>query len=337
MTIQIRDGEHSVAQLMAKGKHILGRRHVLPSVPLLLHEIMVEGTFRDGTFLVTVFVCPTTAFCLAKDCGRHEPVSSDDVASLDLALYGSFFPLPSKDKFPSVSHEVDLIAPGAIQVAASGPIIINGDRKRVKLQVTNRGDRPIQVGSHFHFSEVNRELAFDRLAAFHKRLDIAAGTAVRFEPGDNRTVVLVEIAGKKRVTGGNSICSDLAHDASEQAKSAALAKLVERGFAHLPSEIPSAPIKPFEISRESYAAMFGPTTGDRIRLGDTDLWIRVEKDLTVYGDELKFGGGKTVREGMGQATGMRDEDCLDQVITNALIVDWSGIYKVCLNICLSAA
>ncbi len=80
------------------------------------------------------------------------------------------------------------------------------------------------------------------------------------------------------------------------------------------------------ISRQAYAEMYGPTTGDRLRLGDTDLWIRVEKDHTVYGDEVKFGGGKVIRDGMGQS--QRDDDSVvDAVITNALILDYTGIYK----------
>lgn len=74
--------------------------------------------------------------------------------------------------------------------------------------------------------------------------------------------------------------------------------------------------------------MFGPTVGDRVRLGDTSLWVEVERDETAYGDEAKFGGGKTIREGMGQATGRSSEEALDLVITNTLIIDWSGIYKV---------
>jgi urease len=81
------------------------------------------------------------------------------------------------------------------------------------------------------------------------------------------------------------------------------------------------------MDRTAYATMFGPTTGDILRLGFTDLWIKVEKDLTSYGDECKFGGGKTIREGMGQASGVSDEVSLDLVIVNALILDWSGIYK----------
>ena len=84
---------------------------------------------------------------------------------------------------------------------------------------------------------------------------------------------------------------------------------------------------PATIKRSDYAAMFGPTTGDRLRLADTDLIIEVEKDLTTYGEEVKFGGGKVIRDGMGQAQTTRAEGAVDTVITNALIVDHTGIYK----------
>src|SRR5262245_54438916 len=81
------------------------------------------------------------------------------------------------------------------------------------------------------------------------------------------------------------------------------------------------------INRRHYADIFGPTTGDRVRLGDTALIAEVEADATVYGDECKFGGGKVLRDGMGQAAGVSDERALDCVITNALIIDWTGIRK----------
>ncbi|MFN5998256.1 MAG: urease subunit alpha [Paracoccaceae bacterium] len=81
------------------------------------------------------------------------------------------------------------------------------------------------------------------------------------------------------------------------------------------------------IARADYAAMYGPTTGDRVRLGDTDLVIEVERDLTTYGEEVKFGGGKVIRDGMGQSQVPRSGGSVDTVITNALIVDWTGIYK----------
>lgn len=197
------------------------------------------------------------------------------------------------------------------------------------------GDRPIQVGSHYHFVEVNPQLLFDRAKAFFKKLDIAAGTAVRFEPGESKTVVLVAIGGKQIVHGGNNITSSsgLTCTASPEQRDQAAAVAAQKGFGHQnqPDALPNASLEPFSISREAYAAMYGPTTGDLIRLADTDLWIRIEKDLTTYGDELKFGGGKTVRENMGQAGGVKDEAALDLVITNALIVDWSGIYKVSLQ------
>ncbi|MBV1863222.1 MAG: urease subunit alpha [Rhodobacteraceae bacterium] len=84
---------------------------------------------------------------------------------------------------------------------------------------------------------------------------------------------------------------------------------------------------PTQIPRADYAAMFGPTTGDRIRLADTELFIEVERDLTTYGEEVKFGGGKVIRDGMGQSQITRANGAVDTVITNALIVDHSGIYK----------
>jgi urease subunit alpha len=83
----------------------------------------------------------------------------------------------------------------------------------------------------------------------------------------------------------------------------------------------------YRINRRHYAEIYGPTVGDRIRLGDTSLVAHVELDHTVYGDECKFGGGKVLRDGMGQATGVSEADALDVVITNALIIDWTGIYK----------
>ncbi|MDR1713697.1 MAG: urease subunit alpha, partial [Coriobacteriales bacterium] len=87
------------------------------------------------------------------------------------------------------------------------------------------------------------------------------------------------------------------------------------------------------ITRSQYAAMFGPTTGDRIHLGDTGLVIEVEKDYTCYGDEIKFGGGKTIRDGMGQRCGSTGKDGdLDLVLTNAVILDVNGIYKADIGI-----
>lgn len=181
------------------------------------------------------------------------------------------------------------------------------------------------MGSHYHLIEANPQLEFDRIKAYGYRLDIAAGTSVRFEPGTTKTVTIVEIGGSKVIRGGNSIASgkvDLF--TAEQIRR----RLVEAGFADSPDPHgDTGPIDMASIDRQAYATMFGPTTGDLIRLAATDLWIKVERDCTAYGDECKFGGGKTLREGMGQASGRADAECLDLVITNAVIVDYTGIFK----------
>ena len=104
----------------------------------------------------------------------------------------------------------------------SEPIEINAGRARARIAVTNRGDRPIQIGSHCHFFEVNRALDFDRASAYGMRLDIAAGTAVRFEPGDSREVDLVAIGGAREVVGINALVNGPLDTAG--ARDAALAR-----------------------------------------------------------------------------------------------------------------
>lgn len=94
--------------------------------------------------------------------------------------------------------------PGEYFISDNGPLTVNEGREATTLEVTNRGDRPVQVGSHFHFAEANADLEFDREAARGKRLDIPAGTAVRLEPGDSRTVQLVDFGGRREVYGFNS-------------------------------------------------------------------------------------------------------------------------------------
>ncbi|RYN80232.1 Urease [Alternaria alternata] len=314
----IRDGNHTVADLMSIGTTMLGRRHVQPSVVNSLSALMVEGTFPTGTYLVTV----------------HHPVSTDD-GDLEKALYGSFLPVPSNDMFPLPESDVydDTKQPGAIVAVKgeAGVIKLNEGRKRIKLKVKSMGDRPIQVGSHYHFIETNPQLQFDRVRAHGYRLDIPAGTSVRFEPGDTKTVTLVQIGGNQIIKGGNMIASGFIEDMS--VANGIVERLKSGGFLHEPEPHgDAAHIDICTMERQAYISMFGPTTGDLVRLGATDLWIKVEKDMTRYGDECAFGGGKTLREGMGQAGGRSDKDSLDTVITNALIIDWSGIYKADIGI-----
>ena len=112
-------------------------------------------------------------------------------------------------------------------ILAEGDVIANDGRRELEIEIANTGDRPIQVGSHFHFFEVNRALKFDRGAAFGMRLNIPAGTAVRFEPGDSKKVKLVEIGGSKRVNGLNNLTNGLADDST---KPGALKRAAEYGF-----------------------------------------------------------------------------------------------------------
>jgi urease subunit gamma/beta len=203
----IRDGK-SVSELMQLGRELLGRRQVLSGVAEMITEVQVEGTFPDGTKLVTV----------------HHPIAAEHGDPF-LALYGSFLPVPELSKFATAEQDHE---PGAVTVSA-GEIVLNEGRTSLSLPVTNLGDRPIQVGSHYHFVETNPALEFNRAEAYGKRLDIPAGTAVRFEPGETKTVQLVEIAGHKIIRGGNNLISGTIN---EERRSQVTRKATERKFAH---------------------------------------------------------------------------------------------------------
>ena len=122
----------------------------------------------------------------------------------------------------STGQHTDAAVPGAIRFG-EGEIVINAGRDVVELEVTNTGDRAVQVGSHFHFFEVNAALRFDRARAFGRRLDTPAGTAVRFEAGQTHTVRLIPFGGARRILGFNSLAGDRSLDE-------ALAAARERGF-----------------------------------------------------------------------------------------------------------
>ncbi|CAN7983762.1 unnamed protein product, partial [Ixodes hexagonus] len=177
--------------------------------------------------------------------------------------------------------------------------------------------RPPSVGSHYHFTETNKYLVFDRRKAYGMRLNIPAGTSIRFEPGDERSVPLVEIAGFQIVRGGNNLC-DGKVDANNLPQ--IMKRVHAKGFGHLKQKTVQQG-KPHTMTKANYISHFGPTVGDKVKLADTCLVVEVEKDYTSYGDEVKFGGGKVIRDGMGQACYRRSEDVLDLVITNALIID----------------
>ncbi len=118
-------------------------------------------------------------------------------------------------------------APGAI-LCDSGTLQLNANRDTVTVTVANTGDRPIQVGSHYHFFEVNRALTFERASTYGFRLDIPAGTAVRFEPGDTKTVALVAIGGDRTVRGLNNLVNGALDD--PDVKAASLERMQAQGF-----------------------------------------------------------------------------------------------------------
>ena len=178
----------SVADLIAFGSTLLTGDDVLPGVATLTPMIQVEGTFPDGTKLVTV----------------HDPIR------------------PGKKK-----TKKGAVTPGEV-IAADGEIEINAGRRKTKLRVVNTGDRPVQIGSHYHFFETNKALEFDRAASYGMHLDIPAGTAVRFEPGESKDVTLTAFGGTGELHGLNSLTNGSAH--SEARKDAALRRARAGGF-----------------------------------------------------------------------------------------------------------
>jgi len=155
----------SVADLIGYGSTILNADDVMPGVADLMPVLQVEATFPDGTKLVTV----------------HDPIR------------------PGKQK-----KDASAMTPGEI-FTPEGDIELNVGRKKVTIKAVNTGDRPIQIGSHYHFFEANKALNFDRAASFGMHLDIPAGTAVRFEPGEAKEVTLAAFGGSGEIFGLNNL------------------------------------------------------------------------------------------------------------------------------------
>jgi urease subunit gamma/beta len=181
-----RDGR-SVADLITYGATLLTTDDVMPGVMDLIPMIQVEGTFPDGTKLVTV----------------HDPIR------------------PGTQPYRTERTPGEVIVPDE-------EIEINAGRRETVIKVLNTGDRPVQVGSHYHFFETNRALEFDRRVAFGMRLAIPAGTAVRFEPGEAKEVTLVEFGGTGELNGLNGLTEGSRHAQATRERALRLAR--ERGF-----------------------------------------------------------------------------------------------------------
>ena len=192
---------------------------------------------------------------------------------------------------------VSTTGPGAIKVAP-GELELNADRgpdERGELIFTNTADRPIQIGSHIHLRRRERRARVRpgggrRIPARHRRRDVGALRAGRLAYGRDRCPEGKTVGARACRSGRRSV-------------------------------------NRMKIDRADYAALFGPTAGDQIRLGDTDLWIEIEQDLTFGGEESVFGGGKSIRESMNQSLVTSAEGALDTVITNVVILDHWGIVR----------
>jgi urease subunit gamma/beta len=182
-----REGK-SVVELISYGSTILTTDDVMPGVAELMPVLQVEGTFPDGTKLVTV----------------HDPVR------------------PGRQPAPSPA-----VRPGEI-ITPDEDIELNAGRPKKTLKVLNRGDRPVQIGSHYHFFEANKALDFDRSSSFGMHLDIPAGTAVRFEPGEHKEVTLTTFGGSGEIYGLNNLTDGTTK--GDSARQQALAKAQARGF-----------------------------------------------------------------------------------------------------------
>ena len=185
----------------------------------MIDELQAEATFPDGTKLVTL----------------HGPIQPAPLA-------------------PGAADDgAARLVPGEVLLGEGDVVLLEG-RDLVSMSVLNTGDRPVQVGSHFHFVEANEALQFDREAAVGRRLAVPAGTSVRFEPGISMEVELVAFAGAGVTAGFRGLYSP-------DRPTTRRATRRERP----------------DLSRARYAALYGPTAGDRIRLADTDLFIEIDR------------------------------------------------------------
>lgn len=210
---------------LARRRRARGLKLNYPEAVAIITDEILEGA-RDGRSVADLIGYGSTILSTAD-------VMSGIAGMMDIIQVECVF--PDGTKLVTV-HEPIRPAPGAdadderpgLVVAQTGQIALNAGRKTVVLTAVNTGDRPIQIGSHFHFFEVNKALEFDREKAFNMRLDIPAGTAVRFEPGASKEINLVTFGGNQQLTGLNNLTNGSGNDTT--VRTAALARARERGF-----------------------------------------------------------------------------------------------------------
>jgi urease subunit gamma/beta len=213
-----------VAAELARRRRASGLRLNLPEARAIIADAIHEGA-RQGKSVSELMAFGRTIL-------NAEEVQSGVTSLLEMLMVEPMFPDGQKlvcvhDPVGSPQEAEEGEMPGCYRLAQEG-IEINGGRATAQVVVRNMGDRPIQIGSHFHFFEVNPELDFDRATAFGFRLDIPAGTTIRFEPGDEKTVDLVAFGGERRVEGLNSLTDGDLDD--PEVKRRAVARAAAEGF-----------------------------------------------------------------------------------------------------------
>jgi urease subunit gamma/beta len=210
---------------LARRRRARGVKLNYPEAVAIITDEILEGA-RDGRSVVDLIGFGSTILTTAD-------VLPGIAAMMDIIQVECAFPDGTKlvtvhePIRPAPGAEADDEHPGRVE-AKGGQLELNAGRRTVTLTAVNTGDRPIQIGSHFHFFEVNKALEFDRAAAFNMRLDIPAGTAVRFEPGASKEVSLVEFGGSGELTGLNNLTNGMNSD--PQLRETALARARARGF-----------------------------------------------------------------------------------------------------------
>jgi urease subunit gamma/beta len=210
---------------LARRRRGRGLKLNYPEAVAIITDEILEGA-RDGRSVVDLIGFGSTILTTAD-------VLPGIAAMMDIIQVECAFPDGTKlvtvhePIRPAPGAEADNEHPGRVE-AKEGQLELNAGRRTVTLTAVNTGDRPIQIGSHFHFFEVNKALEFDRAAALNMRLDIPAGTAVRFEPGASKEVSLVEFGGSGELTGLNNLTNGMNSD--PQLRETALARARARGF-----------------------------------------------------------------------------------------------------------
>ncbi len=301
-----RDGRR-LADAIERARSVLGPDDVLPGVADVVTEVHVEAVFDDGSRLAVV---------------------SDPIGG---GLAGD--------------------APGAL---LPGPVHAEPEAV-VRVTVTNTATVPVSVTSHFHFFEANPRLDFDRAAKLRMRLAVPAGSSVRFGPGSRRRSDWCRSAVSASPSASPTSSTDrwtrraparrrfaapppaaiwASGQMSRRAARAALTTSVTTAVTRRPTHEPprGTPAEARRLTPYEYAATHGPRAGDRVRLGDSGLTIRVESDSQRYGDEFLAGFGKTARDGLHlKAAAVRDT--CDVVISNVVVIDAAqGIRKVSIGI-----